>query len=421
MRQRQSEGWIPTLKEAPADSEAKSHRLLLRAGYIRQLAAGVYTYLPLGLRVLRKLEAIVREEMDAAGAQEILMPTLQPLELWEESGRASAYGPELVRLADRNGRGFALGPTHEEVVTALIRQDLTSYRQLPVTLYQIHTKYRDERRPRYGLLRCREFRMKDAYSFHADEAGLEETYGRMRFAYETIFRRIGLQALAVEADSGPIGGEGGSHEFMALAESGEDTLLVCPACGYGANVEAAEGRTAADACPRCGKPLSATRGIEVGHVFKLGTKYSAAMNALAVGADGKQRPVLMGCYGIGVSRLLAAVAEQHADDAGLNWPAAVAPYQIHLLLLAPRDEEQRELAEQVSSELELAGYEVLLDDREERPGVKFHDADLIGLPLRLTVGKDTSAGRLELAAGRDKRLIAREEVLAEAAAILRRN
>jgi len=226
---RQSEWLIPTLKEAPADAEARSHRLLLKAGYIRQLGAGIYTYLPLGRRVLRKLEAIVREEMDAAGAQEILMPSLQPLDLWEESGRARVYGPELIRLADRNGREFVLGPTHEEVVTALVRQELASYKKLPVTLYQIQTKFRDERRPRYGLLRCREFLMKDAYSFHDDEASLDESYRRMRQAYDRIFRRAGLRVLAVEADSRAIGGEGGSHEYMALAASGEDTLLICPA------------------------------------------------------------------------------------------------------------------------------------------------------------------------------------------------
>ncbi|WP_058304542.1 proline--tRNA ligase [Gorillibacterium timonense] len=567
---RQSEWLIPTLKEVPADAEASSHRLLLKAGYIRQLAAGIYTYLPLGRRVLRKMESIVREEMDATGAQELLMPSLQPMELWEESGRASAYGPELIRLTDRNGRGFALGPTHEEVVTALVRQDLSSYKSLPITLYQIQTKFRDERRPRFGLLRCREFLMKDAYSFHADEQSLDRSYRSMRQAYERIFRRVGLEFVSVEADSGAIGGEGGSHEYMALAASGEDTLLVCPSCGYGANVEAAtsgpamnadcettitgeelvlrkvhtpEIRTiselcdflsiaadriiktllystdtgvvavllcgdreaneiklrkllgtehleladaatvervtgapsgfagpvglsvhvladpevmalkealtganepdwhyagvvpgrdfipdqvgecrnaeAGDACPHCGTALSAWQGIEVGHVFKLGTKYSSKLDASFTGADGARRPMLMGCYGIGVSRLLAAVAEQHSDASGFHWPTEIAPFHIHLLLLSPRDERQRELAEEAYAALTKAGYEVLLDDREERPGSKFHDADLIGLPLRLIVGKAAGDGWIEVADRGGKRLVAMASLLEEVDAQLR--
>ncbi|MFC4778865.1 proline--tRNA ligase [Paenibacillus sp. GCM10023252] len=553
---RQKTMLAPTLREAPSDAEAISHQLLLRGGFIRQLAAGIYTYLPLGLRVLRKVEAIVREEMDRTGAQELLMPAMQNAELWQESGRYEVYGPELIRLKDRHQREFVLGPTHEEVITTLVRDEVTSYRKLPMTLYQIQTKFRDERRPRYGLLRGREFLMKDAYSFDVSWEGLAQSYEGAYGAYSRIFERCGLRFRAVEADAGSIGGEGGTHEFMALADIGEDTIVSCKSCEYAANLEKAEsapieasmksrvgslasegnvkseaamsrlhtpgaksigelvsllgvgadgfvktliynvdgaavavlvrgdhevneiklagllgaanveladaGMTEAatgapvgfagpvglsggvrividrdaasmasciaganevdyhvqdvvyghdftanivgdvrnvaegDRCVRCGGELAWDKGIEVGHVFKLGTKYSDKLGAKYLDAGGVQRPMIMGCYGIGVSRVLSAVAEQHYDEGGIRWPMAIAPYQVHILVVNGKNEEQVEVAEQLYAELLAAGVEVLLDDRDERVGVKFKDADLIGIPLRVTVGKQAAEGKVEL-------------------------
>lgn len=518
---RQSQLLSPTLREAPSDAEASSHQYLLRGGYIRQLAAGIYSYLPLGRRVLHRIERIVREEMDRAGAQELLLPAMQPAELWRKSGRYERYGPELIRFKDRNEREFTLGPTHEEVITMLLRDEVSSYRKLPLALYQIQTKFRDERRPRFGLLRGREFLMKDAYSFDSDWAGLDRAYRAMFTAYERIFRRCGLEYRAVEADPGTIGGEGGTHEFMALADIGEDHIAVCEACHYAANLEKAAspqpggsrkdrapepehflktliyipdgkepvavvvrgdhdvnelkvaawlggdqvkladsgtvkevtgapvgyadpmgldipvlmdrdawslataiaGANAADnhmrlvrpvrdvpqaivgdfrnvvsgdACPRChdGK-LELLQSIEVGHVFKLGTKYSKRLGAVFLDAQGRQQPMLMGCYGIGLSRLMSAIAEQHQDDRGLIWPASVAPYQAHLIPISARDPLQMELAAQLYEQLTQAGIEVLLDDREERPGSKFHDADLIGIPYRVIIGKSAEQGQVE--------------------------
>ncbi|WNQ12391.1 proline--tRNA ligase [Paenibacillus aurantius] len=540
-----------TMREAPAEAEAVSHRLLLRAGFIRQLAAGIYTYLPLGRRTLRKLEGIVREEMNRAGAQEVLLPALQPAELWEESGRYAAYGPELMRLKDRHDREFVLGPTHEEVITALIAGEVKSYRRLPLTLYQIQTKFRDERRPRFGLLRGREFLMKDAYSFDADAEGLDRTYWRMHEAYHRMFTRMGLNFRAVEADAGTIGGEGGTHEFMALAAVGEDTIVSCTSCGYAANLEKAEsagpvgakpgGRTAtggskpeaspqkihtpgwrtigeltaalgveasgfiktliyvadgkpvavlvrgddevnetklknfldaeelelADAettrrvtgapvgfagpvglsvplvadeqvaampaaiaganeedyhlgglvpgrdfslertadlrnvkegegCPRCGAPLAFSRGIEMGHIFKLGTKYSEKLGARYLDASGRERTILMGCYGIGISRLLSAIVEQHHDGEGIRWPMETAPFHVHLIPVSGKDETQIHVAEELYRRLHAEGLEVLLDDRDERFGVKMKDADLIGLPFRIVIGKEAGEGRVEV-------------------------
>lgn len=549
---RQNHFFAPTMREAPADSEAISHQLLLRAGYIRQLAAGIYTYLPLGYRVLRKLERIVREEMDAAGAQELLMPALQPAELWEASGRYGVYGPELIRLNDRHDRPFALGPTHEEVITSLVRDEIQSYRKLPVTLYQIQTKFRDERRPRFGLLRGREFLMKDAYSFDTSWEGLDATYRRMYEAYRRIFERAGLNVRPVEADPGAIGGEGGTHEFMALADIGEDTIASCTHCDYASNLEKAESgaragdsneqesaeradlpapsrihtpnvrtideltqalgveareliktivalvdgkpatilvrgdrevneikvrnalggaesfemadaetiaklsgapvgflgptglprsipllvdaevarlragiaganeldyhlrdirpgrdfpldrvgdfRNAAegDPCPRCDEgTLVFHRGIEVGHVFKLGTKYSEKLGATIVNAAGEQQPAIMGCYGIGVSRMLSAVAEQAHDDDGLLWPLAIAPFHVHVIPVSVKDETQLRVAERIYELLANEGVEALLDDRDERAGVKFKDADLYGIPFRIVVGKQAGEGFVE--------------------------
>jgi prolyl-tRNA synthetase len=528
---------IPTLKEVPAEAEAASHILLFRAGMIRKLASGIYDYLPLGLRVLRKVENIVREEMNRAGAQEVLLPAVQPAELWQESGRWQIYGKELLRFQDRHGRDCCFGPTHEEVITDLVRREVHSYRQLPLNLYQIQVKFRDEIRPRFGLIRGREFIMKDAYSFDIDEAGAEQTYKAMYEAYSRIFSRCGLTFKAVEADTGPIGGSF-SHEFMVLAETGEDFLASCTACDYAANLEKAEvpappGKTGPlpagtptlvatpgvrtveevaaflkvqpqdiaktliyetdqgpvavlirgdhevnevkvknllgatelllagpdrvkeltsaevgfagplglaipiyadqavaalsamvtgankdghhltgvhpqrdlqftrvadlrqvteqDPCPRCGARLTLLKGIEVGHVFKLGFKYSKALNAKFLDAEGQEQYIFMGCYGIGVSRILAASIEQGNDADGIIWPMPLAPFQVGLVPINVNDEITRETAHRLHDELEAAGIEVLLDDRDERPGVKFKDMDLLGLPIRVVVGPKTLA------------------------------
>jgi len=535
---------VPTLREVPADAEIASHRLMLRAGLMRQVAAGIYTYLPLGWRVIQKVMTIIREEMNRAGAQELLLPSLHPAELWQESGRWEYYGPELMRLKDRHNRDFALGPTHEEVVTALLRDEVKSYKKLPITVYQIQTKFRDERRPRFGVMRGREFIMKDAYSFDVDEAGLDKSYQAMYEAYMRIFTRCGLKFRAVEADAGAIGGTS-THEFMVLSDVGEDTLAYCTNCSYAANLEKAEvaaprvdkpsggvaerqrvatpgvrtvaelvahlgvtaeqiiksvlflvdgrpvlvlvrgdhevnevkvknlfgantvemaddetvrrvmgapagfigpvnapetvpvvadravegvadgvvGANEADAhfvhvvpgrdfavsryadlrniaegdpCPRCGGTIAFAKGIEVGHVFKLGTKYSEAMGATFLDEEGRERPMIMGCYGIGVTRVVAAIIEQHHDEHGIIWPVSVAPFAVHVVPVNWKDEAQRAAAERLYAAFNAAGIEALLDDRDERAGVKFKDADLIGLPLRVTVGGKVADGLVEL-------------------------
>ncbi len=539
---RQSSNLIPTLREVPADAEIKSHQLLLRAGFMRQNASGIYSFLPLGYRVLRKVEQIVREEMERAGSVELLMPALQQAELWQESGRWYSYGPELMRMKDRHNREFALGATHEEVITSLVRDEVKSYKRLPLNLYQIQTKFRDEKRPRFGLLRGREFVMKDAYSFHASKESLDDTYNKMYEAYSRIFERCGLNFRAVIADSGAIGGKD-THEFMVLSDIGEDTIAYSDTSSYAANIEMAavtavyeKENEAAEAlekvetptqksieevsaflhveASKCIKsllfkvddrfvlvlvrgdhevndikvknhfeasivelasveetkeimgcevgflgPISVSekveiiadnavqamtnavsganeagyhfknvnperdfqtaytdirfiqegdpspdgqgvikfaKGIEVGHVFKLGTRYSEAMNATYLDENGRTQPMIMGCYGIGVSRTVAAVAEQFNDENGLVWPAAVAPYQVHLIPVNMKNEEQKELGEKLYNELLAKGYEVLMDDRAERPGVKFADSDLIGIPVRVTIGKRAAEGIIEL-------------------------
>jgi len=552
----------PTLREDPADAEVVSHKLLVRAGMIRQVARGIYDFLPLGLRAVRRVEDIVREEMDRAGAQEILMPAVIPAELWKESGRWDHYGRELLRLQDRYDRDFCFGPTHEEVVTDLVRREVRSYRDLPKNLYQIQVKFRDELRPRFGLMRGREFIMKDAYSFHVDRADAEREYRVMYDVYTRIFERCGLRFRAVEAGTGAIGGSL-SHEFQVLAQSGEDAIAACDKCGYAANVEKAEvgpvppsggGREralervatpgkrtveevsafldvpaerfvktliyqggegqavavlvrgdheasetkvaavlgggplvladeatvervtgapvgfagpaglririvadnsvrglrdavtganqedthlvgvdqqrdfpqvefadlrqarAGDVCARCHEGVYAEhRGIEVGQVFYLGTKYSAAMGATFLGADGAERPLEMGCYGIGITRTMAAAIEQHHDEAGICWPAPLAPFGAHVVPVNVNDAELKSAAERVASELAQAGIDVLVDDRDERPGVKFKDADLIGLPVRVTVGpRGLKAGKVEV---KPRTASAAEEVLlGEAAA-----
>ena len=534
---------IPPMREVPQEAEIPSHQLLLRAGLIRRLAGGLYTFLPLGLRALRKVERIVREEMDRAGALEVLMPAMHPQELWQKTGRFDVMGPVMFHVEDRQGRGMVLGPTHEEVITDLAQHEINSYRQLPKTFYQIQTKFRDEIRPRFGLMRAKEFIMKDAYSFDASWEGVDASYRAMYEAYRRIFRRCGLRTKVVEADTGAMGGAS-SHEFMVLADAGEDGIVECDRCEYAANLERAEGRLAApfaapaeslparevatpgrrtieevaaflqveprlliktliyradgktvavlapgdreineiklkralkcaeleladegtirqatgapvgfagpaglaipiladeklrgyagavagankadahlvdvdlardavvtawadvtmakggDRCPRCEGTLSEKRGIEVGHVFKLGTKYSEALNAYYLDAEGQQQPAIMGCYGIGVSRTMQSVVEQSYDKNGIVWPASIAPYSIEVLCINMGDAACVAAAEQLYGELQAAEVDVLYDDRDERPGVKFKDADLVGIPLRISAGERSLAkGVLEL-------------------------
>ncbi|UXS20745.1 proline--tRNA ligase [Staphylococcus delphini] len=539
---KQSKVFIPTLREVPAEAEAISHQLLLKAGLIKQNAAGVYSYLPVATRVIHKISDIIRQEMERIDAVEVVMPVLQQSELWKESGRWDAYGMELMRLRDRNQREFALGPTHEEVVTSLVRDELRSYKQLPLTLFQIQTKFRDEKRPRFGLLRGREFIMKDAYSFHTDEASLMETYQNMYNAYSTIFKRVGLNVRPVVADSGAIGGNH-THEFHALSAIGEDTIVYSDNSDYAANIEKAEVpyyetantdealqplekvetpnvKTAQELADFLGQPLEniiktmvfkvngefilllvrghhevndvkikdyfktddvamATddeirnllgaspgslgpvtdrdvkvyadqfvqslrnlaiganedgyhyvnanverdfqiegygdfrfilegepladgsgpakfaEGIEVGQVFVLGEKYSEAMKATVLNQQGREQNLTMGCYGIGVSRTLSAIIEQHHDDNGIIWPKSVTPFDVHLITVNPKKDEQRECADQLYNQL-LGTYDVLYDDRNERAGVKFNDADLIGIPVRVVVGKNAAEGIVEV-------------------------
>ncbi|MFC0271330.1 proline--tRNA ligase [Metabacillus herbersteinensis] len=540
---KQSMTFIPTLREVPADAEVKSHQLMLRAGFVRQSASGVYSYLPLAQKVLKKIEQIVREEMNSAGAVELLMPALQQAELWQESGRWYSYGSELMRLKDRHGREFALGATHEEMITSIVRDEIKSYKRLPLTLYQIQSKFRDEKRPRFGVLRGREFIMKDAYSFHASHASLDEVYEKMFQAYHNTFTRCGLDFRAVIADSGAMGGKD-THEFMVLSDVGEDTIAYSDTSQYAANIEMApvlskyersteslnelekietpqqktieeisaflqvskekciksllfkvddrfvlvlvrgdhevndikvknllnvtvvelasaeetkntvgclpgfigplnvaedveiiadyatsavvngvcganqedyhykgvtlerDGRISqfadlrfiqeGDPSPDGEGVITFARGIEVGHVFKLGTRYSDAMNATFLDENGRSQSMIMGCYGIGVSRTLAAIIEQHHDENGIVWPKSVAPFDIHLVPVNIKNDAQKDLAENLYQQLMEKGYDVLLDDRQERVGVKFADSDLIGLPIRITIGKRADEGIVEL-------------------------
>lgn len=568
-----SKMYIRTLREAPAEAVVPSHILMLRAGMIRKIVSGIYGFMPLGYRVLRKVENIVREEMDAAGGQEILMSALQPAELWQESGRWGDYGPEMWRIKDRNGREFCLGPTHEEIFTDIIRNEVSSYRQLPVNLYQIQHKYRDEARPRFGLMRSREFVMKDAYSFDRDEESLNESYQNMYDTYTRIFNRCGLEFRPVEADTGAIGGSA-SHEFQALTENGESTIAFCEKCDYAATDESAvcvdapasneemlplekkstpgtktieavanyldipqsrtikallyetydeegsvtgyvaafirgdrqanetklinalgineyqlafanEEKMAAvtgcvggftgpkglhdckiivdselpglrnlcaganeadchyinmnygrdyeadmivnfklvsegDVCPECGAPLKFKRGMEVGQVFKLGTKYSKAMGAVYKDENMKEHEIVMGCYGIGVTRTLSAIVEQHHDDNGIIWPVSVAPYHVIVTVVKQKDEEAMALADRLEKELSAKGVEVMVDDRDERPGVKFKDADLLGIPVRITVGKKAAEGIVEYRLRTDDQSVELpvDEAVAKAAAFI---
>ncbi|MEI8054540.1 MAG: proline--tRNA ligase [bacterium] len=385
---RTSKFLLATLRETPAEAEVSSHKLMLRAGMIRKLASGLYTWLPLGLRVLKKVEKIIREEMTRVDALEILMPAIQPAELWIESQRWDAYGDQLLKIKDRHEHDFCFGPTHEEVVTHLARNELRSYKQLPIILYQIQTKFRDEIRPRFGVMRGREFMMKDAYSFHLDEESLGKTYDAMYEAYGRIFSRLGLKFRAVVADTGNIGGSV-SHEFHVLAHSGEDLIVYSDASDYAVNIEMAEATVQeGDPSPDGNGKLQFARGIEVGHIFQLGQKYSHTMHATVLNEIGKAIETYMGCYGIGVSRTVAAAIEQNHDEHGIIWPDPIAPFQIALIPMSlHKSYRVREAAEKIYKQLIDAGFDVLFDDRKERAGVLFADMDLIGIPHRIIISE----------------------------------
>ena len=384
---------LPTLKDAPQEAEVISHKFMLRAGMVRKVASGIYTWLPLGLKVLRKIENIVREEMDNSGAQEVLMPMVQPKELWNETNRWEKMGPELLRIQDRHERDFCLGPTHEEVITDLIRNNVKSYKELPLNIYQIQTKFRDEVRPRYGVMRGREFLMKDSYSFNIDEACLEETYLAMRNTYKKVLERMGLEYKIVSADSGAIGGDA-SEEFHVLAETGEDTIAVSNSSEYAINTElllkegddisSLEGKSSPD-----GKGIiEIKKGIEVGHIFQLGKVYAEDMKANVLNNQGKASTLYMGCYGIGVSRLVAATIEQNNDEKGIIWPQSVAPFDINIIAIGfQKDEKIAKASNSLYKELTNMGYDVLLDDRKDGYGTKIKDSELIGIPLNIIIGK----------------------------------
>ncbi len=396
-----SKSFIPTLKETPQEAESLSHKLLLRAGLVRMLMAGVYSYLPLGLRVLGNIQKIVREEMNACGANELLLPALQPVELWQKTGRDKDLGQVMFGFKDRRGRNVCLGPTHEEAITDLVKNHVSSYRQLPLVLYQIQTKFRDEIRPRFGLIRACEFIMKDAYSFDQDEEGLDKNYQAMFGAYKNIFRRLGLKIFITEADSGVMGGKV-SHEFMVPSKDGEDAVLSCPACAFAKTYKDGEPW----GCPKCGAEMEKFNCIEVGHIFKLGTKYSQAIQANFSDAKGQLKPVIMGCYGIGVSRLISAVIEQNNDADGITWPAEVTPFDVIILPLDIQDEAIMGMAGGIYRQLEEASFQALLDDRDERAGIKFKDADLLGIPVQVTVGRSyVKDGTVEIKSRRSKEKI----------------
>ena len=395
--------FIPTLKDSPQDAEVISHQLMLRAGMIRKVSSGIYTWLPLGLKVLRKIENIVRDEMDQSGAQEVLMPMVHPKELWEETKRWEKMGPELLRFKDRHDRDFCLGPTHEEVITDLVRNNVKSYKELPLNIYQIQTKFRDEIRPRYGVMRGREFLMKDSYSFNIDEVSLQETYLLMRNTYKKILERIGLEYKIVKADSGAIGGDA-SEEFHVLAENGEDTIAISDASEFAINTELLlnEGE---DISSLEGKPspdgngvIEIKKGIEVGHIFQLGKIYTELMKVNVLNQEGRAVDLFMGCYGIGVSRLVAAAIEQNNDDKGILWPESIAPYEVNIVAIGYTKEPKiAEAANNLSEQLQSMGYEVIVDDRKDGYGTKMKDAELIGIPVNVIIGnKFIESGEVEL-------------------------
>lgn len=412
-----SKAFIPTLKEVPQEAESASHQLMLRAGLIRMLLAGAYSYLPLGLKVLNNIQGIIRQEMDACQGNELLLPALQPQELWVRSGRDKDIGEVMIRFVDRRGRNVCLGPTHEEVITDLVKNHVSSYKQLPLVLYQIQTKFRDEIRPRFGVVRACEFIMKDAYSFDRDIPGLDKNYEAMHNAYNRIFKRCGLEVLTVEADPGVMGGNV-SHEFMVPAETGEDLVLTCPQCKL---TRAFKGESR-EACPKCGSKSEKVNTIEVGHIFKLGTKYSSVLGANFLNAQGRLEPIVMGCYGIGVSRLIAAIIEQNRDENGIIWPKEISPYKVIVLALDAGDKKIMELALDVYRRLtDEYGIETLLDDRDERPGVKFKDADLLGITLQIIIGRsapEKNTLELKIRSSQERIIKDKAEILKEANEII---
>ncbi len=405
-----SKNFIPTIKETPQEAESLSHQLMLRAGLVRMLIAGVYSYLPLGLKVLNNIQRIIREELNSCEACELLLSALQPQELWIKSGRDKDIGNVMIKFVDRKGRNICLGPTHEEVITDLVKNHIASYKQLPLILYQIQTKFRDEIRPRFGLIRACEFIMKDAYSFDAEESGLDKNYKAMSNAYKRIFKRCGLNILTTEADPGVMGGNV-SHEFMAPAQDGEDLVLLCPKCKSAKPLK----ETSDQSCPKCNVTLEKINTIEVGHIFKLGTKYSLVLGANFIDAKGQQKPIIMGCYGIGVSRLVSAIIAQNHDKDGIVWPKEISPYQVVILPLDTTDRKIMGKAVEVYKELEQGGIEVLFDDRDERAGVKFKDADLLGISLQIIIGRESlKKNTLELKIRRNqKKIIKTKTVILE--------
>lgn len=430
--------YVPTSKEAPKDAVLASHIYLSRAGFISQVASGLYNYLPLGKRVLKKIEAIIHDEMTKSYAQEVELSFVTPIEFWEESGRADKFGKELLRFKDRKDNSFVLGPTHEEMMVNIVRNKVTSYKQLPLNLYQIKTKFRDEARPRFGVMRGREFLMKDGYSFHSSVEDLDREFDEMEAAYKRIITRLGLDFRVVEADSGAIGGSG-SKELMVLADSGEDTVAVCDSCEYGANIEVfmnleeeddeneeevvytdIKELKGDDNCPACSGKLSLTKGIEVGHIFKLGTTYSAPLGATFLDENGKSQDMIMGTYGMGVSRLMAAVIEQHNDANGCIWTPSTAPYLVNILVSNIKDEEQMAYAENLYKVLSDQGVEVVIDDRKERFGFKMKDAELIGFPYTVIVGKNLADGLVQIAprAAKEKIEVNKDQLLSRLKEIL---
>ncbi|MFA6761097.1 MAG: proline--tRNA ligase [Sulfuricurvum sp.] len=409
---RRSRAFIPTLKEVPADATLPSHKYLLRGGFVNQQGSGLYNYLPLGKRVLEKIRRIIKEELDRAGCEEVQLSFVTPLSLWERSGRSEAMGKEMLRIKDRHENEFVLSPTNEEAIVELVKNRATSYKDLPLNLYQINTKFRDEARPRYGLLRAREFLMKDGYSFHSSIEDMVREFDLMEATYKRIFTRLGLNFRVVEADSGAIGGEG-SKEFHVLASSGEDTLVVCSSCEYGANIETIfsdeatieelkstsyeelESRSVEKKC-RCGSNLHFKKGIEVGHIFQLGTKYSSAMGATFNDESGKNRAFEMATFGIGVSRLISAVIEQNHDEFGCIWTKETTPYAVNILISNIKDETQRSLGEELYEQLSSSGVEVMLDDTKERFGFKMKDAELIGFSYTIIIGKALEESQVEI-------------------------
>ena len=382
--------FVPTVKEDPSDAELISHKLMVRSGMIKKTAAGIYSWLPIGLKVLKKVEEIVRKNLNNFDAEEILMPMVQPAELWKESGRYGEYGKELLKFDDRSNRGFVLGPTHEEIICEIFRSHPKSYKDLPVNLYQIQTKFRDEIRPRFGVMRSREFLMKDAYSFDIDEKGLVKSYGKMKDAYISIFDEIGLDYRIVKADSGNIGGDV-SEEFHILADSGEDLIAVSDSSDFAANVEVLnydkdpsdlEGKKSPDGKGK----LKIKRGIEVGHIFQLGQKYSQAMNVGVKDMNGNSIHPFMGCYGIGVSRIVAAAIEQNHDDRGIQWPDKITPFGVNIICLDPESDEIMKVCSEIYSILQKSGFEPLLDDRDIRAGIKFKEHELLGIPYSIIIG-----------------------------------